>query len=87
MTRIKDIVTEGAPEELSASLHEKIDALERKAAEVWDRMELGDACRVFPGLLRSTARQLRILEASGTLPIEVTAGACRTTFATCAPDW
>ena len=34
MTRIKDIVTEGAPEELSASLHEKIDALERKAAEV-----------------------------------------------------
>lgn len=88
MTRIKDVVIDGKPEDLFAALQKQIDLLECKAAEVWARTELGDVCRVFPGLLRCTARQLRILKGSGTLPIEVTAGACRTTFeVNFAPAW
>jgi hypothetical protein len=37
-------------------------------------------CRVLPNILKSTTRQLKILDASSGLPIEVAAGACRTTF-------
>ncbi len=54
--------------------------LESDADQIEKMRELGDACLVLPGLLRCTARQLCILNASANLPIEVAAGACRTVF-------
>ena len=78
--KIKDVVVFGTPEDVSADLLRKAKELDDEANAIWQRRELDDVSGVYPGLLRTTARQLRILEASSSLPIEVAAGACRTTF-------
>jgi len=80
--RLGDYIQEGNLADLSAALRKQIESLEEKASEIWKQTHLGDACRVFPALLRCTARQLLILDKCHDLPVEVAAGACRTTFET-----
>jgi Family of unknown function (DUF5677) len=77
---LRDILVEDTTAEFMENLDTQISHLENKAAEIGKFEELGSACRLLPGLLRATARQLFILKASCKLPIEVAAGACRTTF-------
>lgn len=80
--RLSDFVKSGALEDLTAHLQKRRDVFEKKATTIWQSTNIGDACRVFPMLLRCISRQLLILEKSADLPIEVAAGACRVTFET-----
>ncbi len=67
-------------EDLPKALTEAAESFEKRAEELWSKIELQEAARVFPNILRTIGRQLRILAGSIKLPIEVAAGACRTVF-------
>lgn len=82
MPRIKDFMVQMSPEAWSASLVERASQFETRADALWRRDELKDGSRVYPAILRCTARQLRILARSADMPIEVAALACRITFET-----
>jgi len=78
--RVRDYVQHSSHEKLSAHIEQKCKEFELLAETIWNKTHLGDACRVLPNMLSCIARQLRILNASMNLPIEVAAGACRTVF-------
>jgi hypothetical protein len=80
MTRLRDKVTLVSPSKLPEHLMKAVSEFEKRADELWEVTSLQEGARVFPNILRATARQLGILSASPSLPIEVVAGACRTVF-------
>jgi hypothetical protein len=80
MTRVRDHVQFGSPQQVSTNLQRQAELLDKDADRIWPLRELGPICHVLSNLLRCTARQLRMLDKSAMLPIEVAAGACRTTF-------
>jgi Family of unknown function (DUF5677) len=80
IVKLRSMMVEGSSQDLMDVVDMRIAEFEEKAKELWHLEQLGGASRVLPGLLRATARQLLILKASISLPVEVAAGACRTTF-------
>lgn len=70
----------GANDAVQANLRSQALQLREDADRIWKITTLGDSCRVLPNLLHCTARQLEILASSMSMPIEVSAGACRTIF-------
>jgi hypothetical protein len=79
-SRIEDFVTHMPPSEVPSHLAGLCRTFEAFADEVWQKTHLQAAARVLPNMLRCISRQLRIMQASATLPVEVAAGACRTVF-------
>ena len=73
-------MTAVTPDEVRATLAEREQQLHHVANQLWPRIDLGNGCRIFPGIARATARQLSILRTSFDHPIEVSASACRLTF-------
>lgn len=78
--RVRDYVTIGTTEDVSVHLAETRARFEALADSIWNKTHLQEAARVLPNVLNCIARQLRILESSMTLPIEVAASVCRTVF-------
>jgi len=78
--RVRDVVQFVEPEQVSRKLDEACARFETLAAAIWYRTDLAEGARVFPNMLRCIARQLQVLGASATLPIEVAAFACRNVF-------
>jgi hypothetical protein len=78
--RIEDHVIFEDQKAFAEHLKRRTEKFEDLADQIRNRTELEDASRVFPNVLRCIARQLRILGASSSLPIEAAAAACRTVF-------
>jgi|GEM_PF-3386789 len=80
MTQLRDKAIFVDQDELTEHLKEVVSEFEKRANELWELTSLQEGARVFPNILRAIARQLDIVSASSSLPIEVLAGACRTVF-------
>lgn len=78
--RVSDIAKAGSYDDVRATFAEREQQLLHSAEQLWDRVDLGAACRILPGIARATARELTILRLSLDHPIEVLASACRMVF-------
>jgi len=80
MTKLRDKVKIVPLSELPMELKKAAAHFEKRANEIFLLSHLQEASRVFPNVLKAMARQINILSACASLPIEVVAGACRTVY-------
>ena len=67
-------------DEFRANLVTIAERLQAVGTSLYQRIELGTGCRVYPAIADSTARQLQLLARLVDEPIEITASVCRTVF-------
>jgi hypothetical protein len=77
---IRNITVIGSNDDLKKSLQVFATRLESVASTLYARSDLGNGCRAYPRIARSTAEQLLLLRRHLTENIEITAGVCRTVF-------
>ena len=80
MKKLKDFVKLGSISEVTDNLKKLEADLNSIAEKLWVRYDLEAGARVYPGIARSTAGQLKLLAKHIEEPIEITANICRTVF-------
>jgi hypothetical protein len=77
---IRNATVIGSNDDLKENLRAFATRLESVASTLYARSDLGNGCRAYPRIARSTAEQLLLLSRHLTENIEITAGVCRIVF-------